>query len=528
MILIADDDKITRALVRLYLKDSDNEIIEAANGKETIDALSDRIDTVLLDLHMPEVSGMECLRYINKHYTDISTIVITASSDVQNAIKAMKIGAFDYVVKPLERDALNVIVHQAVKMARQAKYLKKVETELAQARKQEISIASKIQQALLRCQPPLNLKKVKIAQLAVASQTVDGDFFEILNYTDNCFDLIIGDVMGKGFPAALLGAAVKSHLMRVNNELMQSSRTKSIPDPRQIVTRLHTAVIDKLVELDTFVTLWYCRFDLETYQMTFVDCGHMRTIHFQSGLNRSTFLKGKNMPLGFPEKEPFQQIVVPFKTNDLFFFYSDGLTEAKNSEGIFFGESRVLDLIGKHVSQDVESLLYTVWKNVISFTRSEKLDDDFTSVAIKINENNTSKADLHDSAEVNVTQDIHQLDSVRCFIQNFCRNTPNFRANDENIEKMEQASQQVVSEIIRYAYKRHMREHLDIKAALNGNHIVLQISGMGEQKSHHGSETPDQKNRQSTYFITDCIDNERFQSEQEKDENGHAGLTISL
>ena len=165
----------------------------------------------------------------------------------------------------------------------------------------------------------------------------------------------------------------------------------------------------------------------------------------------------------------------------------------------------------------------------ISFTQSEKLDDDFTSVAIEISENKISGADLHDPAEVKVTHDIHQLDSVRRFIHDFCSSTPNFKLNIENIEKIKLATQQVVSEIIRNTYQHQICKQIEIEATLNGNQIVLKISGMGEQKAHHGTEAPDeknQKNRQRTYFITDCIDNEGFQNEQE--ENGRAGLTISL
>lgn len=521
MILIADDDPSTRALIRLYLKGNDEALIEAANGKEALDVLSDRIDVVLLDLHMPEVTGMECLRYIQKHHGDISTIIVTASNDIKNAIEAMKIGAFDYVVKPLERDALKAIVRQAVKMARQAKHIKKVEAELAQAREQEISIASKIQQFLLKGQPPLNLNGINIAQVAVASRAVDGDFFDILNCGDHSFDLIIGDVMGKGIPAALLGAAIKSHLMRVNAELMQSSSSGTIPDPREIVTRLHATMIDKLEELETFVTLWYCRFDLEKYQLSFVDCGHMRIIHFQNELKKSTLLKGENMPLGFPEKKPFHQIVVPFKTRDLFFFYSDGLTEAKNSEGDFFGESRLVELIRKNFRKDVESLVYTVWKDVISFTQSEKLDDDFTSVAIEINENVLPETLIRDPAEEKITQDIRKFNDIRRFIQNFCINTPDFKANDLNFDKMQRAMQNIVANIIKHAYTNHACKPVEILARLNGNDIALHVSGIEDQPNENV-----QDDTQNKYVITDCIDASEYQSNENG--SGHAILKITL
>ena len=121
-----------------------------------------------------------------------------------------------------------------------------------------------------------------------------------------------------------------------------------IPEPENIVSAVQAGMIQQFEDLETFVTLCYARFDLSQKMIRFVDCGHTRTIHFHKETNTCRLLEGVNMPLGFPEKEAFTQISVPFKPGDLFIFYSDGLTEAKNAQAEMYGEQRLVDFVQQH------------------------------------------------------------------------------------------------------------------------------------------------------------------------------------
>ena len=74
-------------------------------------------------------------------------------------------------------------------------------------------------------------------------------------------------------------------------------------------------------------------------------------------------LQGVNMPLGFPEQDPIRQIAMPFDSGDMFFFYSDGLTEARNPDGEFYGEERLVDLISAEAQIGAEKLINVVYEN---------------------------------------------------------------------------------------------------------------------------------------------------------------------
>ncbi|MBU0754511.1 MAG: response regulator, partial [Planctomycetes bacterium] len=115
---------------------------------------------------------------------------------------------------------------------------KRMEVELARAREQEMEIGSRIQQSLLIDRTPENLEGLKLAALTVPSQRVDGDFYAFFRHNDQCLDLLVGDVMGKGIPAALIGAAVKSHFLGSMSSLLAASPGRALPPPEKVVAQV--------------------------------------------------------------------------------------------------------------------------------------------------------------------------------------------------------------------------------------------------------------------------------------------------
>ncbi len=514
MILIADDDSATRNLIQIYLERVGLEVVQAENGKQAVEAMSDQIDVVLLDLHMPEMSGMECLDFIQKNYSDIPSIIITANDDVSYAVNAMKKGAFDYVVKPIKRDVLIALVKQAVKMREQTKNLKKLEAELNKARESENLIASKIQQALLLGRPPTDLNRIQVSQLTIASQKVDGDFYDFFQHSDSCFDLVVGDVMGKGVAAALLGAAMKSHLLHVINKMLRESVSNQIPDPEEIVTSVHSEMIDQLEELETFVTLCYARFDLENYIFSFVDCGHMRPIHYQRETNDLKLLQGINMPLGFPEKNPFKQVFIPFKPGDIIIFYSDGLTEAMNPLGDLYGEERLIEFIQKNVDVDAENLINNIWKDIILFTQSEKLGDDFTLVVVKITDMVQPSKALADKDELVIKSELKELGLVRKFIRRFCEKRSDLKLNEDRIGRIELAANEVVANIIRHAYSGREDGSIQINITVIDNQVVIKFFDWGIEFNQEVVPPPQFDGSQDggfgVYIIINSVDDVKY------------------
>lgn len=473
-ILIADDDPISRTLISNSIESAGYLTVTVENGKQVIESLSSDIGVAILDLRMPEMDGMECLQYINNNFNEIQTVIATASNDISDAVEAMKIGAFDYITKPFDPKELIIQVRKALSTHEQLLRLKKIESELERSKELESLMASRIQQALLLGDPPKGYENLTIASMTRASQNIDGDFYDFFELNDKSFDIIVGDVMGKGIQAALLGAAAKNQLLRALNAFKGI-----IPTPDAIVSSVNSKMIDELEILESFITLCYVRFDLEKSLLYFVDCGHTRTIHFHGRSGTLNFLKGYNMPLGFPENEPFLQNSVPLYPGDLFIFYSDGITETRNLAGAFYGEKRLVDLVKKNSNERPKNLVKNILKDVMGFSGSETLADDITCVAVKIDEEISSDY-VQKERKIIVDSDLKTLERVRAFIRQSCQYVPGSIMDLDRIFLLELAVTEVVSNIIKHAYHNQEGKKIHISTNLTDDHFEVILYDWGD------------------------------------------------
>ena len=480
-ILIADDDPIIRAILQKIFDKSGFEVILARNGKEAADRLSNEICAVILDLEMPVMGGIECLRFIRKNFPDLSPIMLTASNEFSSAVESMRNGAFDYITKPFNPRQLVALVDKAIETDAQAKRLRRVEAELAKVREHELETASRIQQTLLMGTPPINFRGMEIANWSIPSQKVDGDFYDFIVIDSQCLDIVVGDVMGKGIASALLGAALKSYFLRVIHELECAVVPRGAPpEPDAIVGRVQSAMIHQMEELETFVTLCYARFDLSRKQMRFVDCGHMRTVQYHQDSQTCSLLQGVNMPLGFPETEPYTQISVPFANGDFFFFYSDGLTEAMNSDGRLFGEDRLVASVKTSAAFSPDEIIEKVWIDIVSFSGSDAFKDDFTCVVVKIDSPDSSVPLPNAESRMTFSSDLNELSGVRQFIRTFCKTIPEALLGEDRIPLIELAVTEVATNIIRHAYGGQSDAFVQVSARLFPEMFLIEFVDKGK------------------------------------------------
>jgi len=114
-VLVVDDEETVRVLFQRVLQGDGYDAVIAANGKEALSVIADgNIDVVLLDIKMPGLSGINVLGKISTDWPDLCVIMITAVSDVQTAVEAMKLGAYDYITKPFDQDEVLLKIRQAV------------------------------------------------------------------------------------------------------------------------------------------------------------------------------------------------------------------------------------------------------------------------------------------------------------------------------------------------------------------------------------------------------------------------------
>lgn len=326
------------------------------------------------------------------------------------------------------------------------------EKALQKARSNEVAVASRIQSTLLFGRPPEKTEQLDIRALSIPSQEVDGDFFDFISPRPGCTDLMIGDVMGKGIPAALVGAATKHQLLRGLNSDSGSVEDGLIPDPAKIVEYAHRKVTPQLLEIESFVTICYARFDETTRQLTFVDCGHTKTVHYCAATDETRFLEGSNAPIGFLEHEDHEQFTISFNTGDVFLFYSDGITETMNPSGELFGEERLISFIRENHRYPAGVIGKRLLKVVEAFREKEAASDDLTLVICRVDDGVDSPMVLQ--WKETFSCDLNSLTEIRSFFGAFMSESVIPESARACMFEVELALNEAVSNVIRHGQAR--------------------------------------------------------------------------
>jgi len=332
--------------------------------------------------------------------------------------------------------------------------------------RQEIFIGSLIQQLLLIGAPPEASARLEVANLALPSQTVDGDFIDLFAHPDGTLDVLIGDVMGKGIPAALLGAATKTHILRALAEKALEMARGETPSPEDIINCASAAIGPDLLTLERFVTLCYARIDPTSRRVTLVDCGHPSTLHYRANTGEVVPLRGDGLPFGVLPGERYKQIEAPLEPGDMLLLYSDGVTEAKNAEKDMYGEERLTATlrIGSHLG--AAGLLAEIRNRVKEFCGDEKLGDDFTCLALKIRPERAEPVQ-----EITILSSYADLEKMR----NWAASTLHGGATSELSDEIKLAMTEVVVNIIRHGYREEPGHVIRIRAEHHAESLVFYV-----------------------------------------------------
>ncbi|HYL69521.1 MAG TPA: PP2C family protein-serine/threonine phosphatase [Candidatus Limnocylindria bacterium] len=240
-----------------------------------------------------------------------------------------------------------------------------------QEQKQEIGKAREIQEGLLPKRIP-QLRGLEIAGVWQPARAIGGDFYDVVKFNERKMGVCIGDVVGKGISAALLMANLQASFRAFTSEAIS---------PGTLVGRMN-GVLCNNIAADKFVTFCYCTIDVAKGRLTYAGAGHWPPILLRR-TGEAMVLRDGGPPLGiFPGGE-YEDIGVDLESGDQVVFYTDGLTEATNSEGQEFGERRVIELGIQNLRLSAEHLLQKIVKEVTRFSVGN-FQDDLTMVVVSV------------------------------------------------------------------------------------------------------------------------------------------------
>ena len=249
---------------------------------------------------------------------------------------------------------------------------------------QELRIARSIQMSLLP-QGPLNMPGVSLSGHCEPAREVGGDYYDFLPLEDGRLGVLIADVAGKGTSAALYMAELKGLVLSLSRHHVS---------PRQMLIEANR-IISKHLDARSFITMTYAVVDLRARTMTCSRAGHCPLVYVPGPdadsrtpqvLTPEGMVLGLQFDLGDTFDRLLEEVTIPLGRGDLFVLYTDGISEAMNSQGDCFGDQRLVELAQRNADLASDDLRERILTEVHTFAGDAAQHDDMTMVLVKINE----------------------------------------------------------------------------------------------------------------------------------------------
>jgi sigma-B regulation protein RsbU (phosphoserine phosphatase) len=327
-------------------------------------------DLVLLDIVMPDIDGYEiCRRLRSADATrELPIMFLSSLEDVKDKARGFEVGANDYLTKPFEVLEVKARVRSLLKAKAYADAVKA-------AAERDLRIAREIQMGLLPADVPAQIQATGLDVHAVLepAQQVGGDLFEVLRLGPDRVLVAVGDVSGKGIPAALF-MAVAMTLLR--------SLARQGHAPEEILRLLN----DELREQNPrgmFVTLQCVVFDLARRCVTCASAGHHPAVRIAPGQPPRPVFPSSGPVLGLMPANDIGSETLELQAGETLVLFTDGVSEACDSSEEFFGEERLLAHLAASPGGDARATTLGVLEAVRRHAAGAKQSDDITVVSVR-------------------------------------------------------------------------------------------------------------------------------------------------
>jgi sigma-B regulation protein RsbU (phosphoserine phosphatase) len=383
--LIVDDEPVFLQQTSSCLEQHGYAVITARNGKDAL-AIADEgnIDLILLDIIMPVLNGVELTKILkrNPRTSEIPIIVVSTMTEYKDRVEFFRIGANDYMPKPIDNGELMARVELQLQVINLRKEVEAANQTLMQKNRvleqyltrieHDLSVARNLQRSL----QPLHKNRLGNASLYFEhtdSENLGSDYIDYLLDDDGLLHVLMSDVSGHGIPSALLAAQLKM--------LFLTTTRRGLP-AAQLVGQLNRVTTNFLIEGYYFTAL-YLQYDQRRGKLTVINAGHIPLLFYDQAANKIKLVESTNAPLGFLEDEEFVEIEFEPAPGDIALLITDGLTEHKNANNEMFDMSGAIGVFKRHFQSEPEVLVKALVKEAREFGELPVFKDDVTLCAIR-------------------------------------------------------------------------------------------------------------------------------------------------
>jgi sigma-B regulation protein RsbU (phosphoserine phosphatase) len=386
-LLVVDDNEDNRYTLTLQLElEGYQNIAAAEDGEEALGLLAEQeFDLVLLDVMMPKIDGYQVLQKLKAEgrLHSLPVIMISALNEIASVVRCIELGAEDYLPKPFDPVLLRARVGASLDKKRLrdqvSAHLARVEDELRSARELQMSMVPGIFPS------PCKERPIEIFAMMEPAREVGGDLYDFFDGPDGSFCFLIGDVSGKGVPAALFMARTKN-LVRLITRLARGA-DGAVLSPSEIIAMVNEELCQDNAAM-MFVTLFFAMIRSDGTELQYCNAGHNPPYRLQGRtVEQVPDIKGR--PLGLRAQSPYESVTLAAAPGDVLYLYSDGITEATDSHGALFSEQRLEAALSAAAGGSSNSIVSVVADAVQKFVGGCEQSDDITAMAVRFIERTT-------------------------------------------------------------------------------------------------------------------------------------------
>ncbi len=371
-ILIVDDSKLNRAVIRKTLSGLDMILTECENGEEALEQiLSDKFDLVLTDTIMPKVDGIQLIKEIkqNQSLDFLPVILMTGNDSVDSKIMGLNIGADDFLQKPINQKELVARVYSLLRL----KSMHDLLYEKNKLIENELEAAKKVQQFII----PEHFDFIeypKVSGFYKPMEDIGGDFYDCYNLPRGKKGFLIADVTGHGIPAALVVTMTK---MIFNIYASQFLSTKDL-------FNLVNNEVHDLLLTGQYLSSFYAIYDPRKQIIRFSNAGHVLPLLYKSRTGKIYEIDTeKGFFIGIVKDCEYDQKAVKIEKGDRLLMYTDGLTELKNEVKEEYGTERLKEFLKINHSVKGNDFCKNLYKEVLSYSYKKIRNDDIAFLYIE-------------------------------------------------------------------------------------------------------------------------------------------------
>lgn len=312
-ILLIDDEAPVKDFMKKILVRSGYVVFTASDGKEAIEMLETlHVDLIILDMHMPQMNGLDVLRHIRKNeLTNKPVLMVSGYHDADLRTESYRLGAYDFITKPEQTEVMLKRIENGIKIGEILDFNEFIKVELFMAKKLQKYIFP---------EPEYISDELDIYTWNLPLSDIGGDLYDYIHFRNNSTIFFVADVSGHSISASMFTAIVK---------MVFRNAIKNTDDPGEIMTIVNHELSANL-PVESFVTMFCCLIDSETGEIRYSNAGHPKP--FIIGRDRVVELSENDPFLGPINDMKYTSYTTTLGKDEILFIYTDGLLDIIDEE----------------------------------------------------------------------------------------------------------------------------------------------------------------------------------------------------